>query len=154
MKIIRLNTAAPPAQVRSEPFRMIGDVPEMGYWIRIGSDEIKVEEGDFIEVDDDNAAVTRVIFAADFTRDAAKRQQVLEAIGRQVVRDIWQALDQASDVMKAGITTTIIATIVACQSGQVHAAREIANGTPTGGAFTAQRKAALLDIIDQAIAKL
>lgn len=149
MKLIKHSSASPDAIVIQQEYQ--AGVP--GFWVQDKNGNThKLTDGDYIAIDDDD----RVTYFPAATIDNLALQQVKENLGREALRNIWKALADSglTNTVKASILQTISPVLVACLAGEVQAARLIANATATTADYTAPRKAALLAILDEAIAKL
>lgn len=149
--IIKFNHNAPPSYVLIQDFT----VGVLGYWVTIGFDQIKLDDGDYI-VQDDNGVPVRYVSAAAYASDLVLQGIVREEVGKDLIRAIWSALRASSmtDANKAGVATAISPVMGMIRDGEIVAARFLANSTATTASYTAGVKTALLSVMDQHIAKL
>lgn len=149
MKLIKHSSASPDPIVIQQEFT--AGVP--GFWVQDKNGQTwKLVDGDYIAIDDDG----HVTYFASATIDNLARQKYKEALGKEALRNIWKALADSGliDIVKASILQTVSPVLVACLAGEVQAAKLIAQATPTTADFTAGRKNALINILNDAIAKL
>jgi len=149
--IVKFDHNIPPAYVLVQDFT----VGVLGYWVTIGYDQIKLADGDYIVVDD-NGIPSAYYSASQYTSDLVIQALVREAVGKELIRNIWAALlaSGLTDAQKVGVANKIAVVIVMVQCGQITAARFLANTVTTDANFTAGVKTALLNLMDAASAKL
>lgn len=151
MTTIKFDHNAPPAYVLVQDFT----VGVLGYWVSVGETQYRLSDGDYIIVDD-NGIPSAYYSAAQYASDLVASNLIREAIGKELIRNIWAALlaSGLTDAQKVGVANKIAVVIVIVQCGQITAARFLANTVTTDANFTAGVKTALLNLMDAAIAKL
>ena len=149
--ITKFNSSSPPSFVREGEFQ----TGVLAWWILIANNEYRLFNGDYI-IQDDNGVPVRYVSAADYASDLVLQGIIREEIGKDLIRAIWSAL-RASDMSyanKAGVATAISPVMGMIRDGEIQAARFLANATATTASYTAGVKTALLNVMDQHIAKL
>lgn len=149
--ITKFNSALPPSFVITGEFT--AGVP--AWWVTISSNDYRLFDGDYI-VQDDNGVPVRYVSSSDYTSDLVLQNIVREEVGKDLIRSIWSQL-RASALpysQKAGIATAISPVMGMIRDGEIVAARFLANATATTASYTNGVKTALLNVMDQHIAKL
>lgn len=144
--IVKFNSSSVPAYVTTDI--LVGVTP--GYRVKIGGSDIRISNGDLLEVVDN--IVLSVVKASEFTSTFSLRHYIRQKVGRKLVDDILEDIEALSDANEADLINRITPVLNALLSGSIRGARVIANATATGGQLTAQRKADLLTRIDTALA--
>lgn len=149
--ITKFNSASIPSFVREGEFT----TGVLAWWVTIGINEYRLYDGDYI-VQDDNGVPIRYIPAADYAPDLVLQNLVREEVGRDLIRAIWASLNASalSASQKAGVASTISPVMVMIITGEIVSGRFLANSTATNANYTAGVKTALLNLMDQHIAKL
>lgn len=154
MTITKFSSLTPPAFVRTDVFNA-GPPVVMASWANVDGNDILLSNGDYL-LQDDSLVLVSYYSAAQYASDVNVKAIVTENVGKELTRNIWNALIQSgvSDANKASIATTITTVMVMILGGQIVSARLLANSLSTTAAFTAGVKTSLLAIMDTAIAKL
>src|SRR4029079_3841270 len=137
-----------PSFVRTDIFNA-GPPVVMASWANIDGNDILLANGDYL-IQDDNLVLINYYNASQYANDANVKAIITENVGKELTRNIWNALIQSgvSDANKASIATTITTVMVMILGGQIVSARLLANSLSTTAAFTASVKSSLLSIMD------
>jgi hypothetical protein len=112
-----------------------------------------VSEGDYVL---DEGTEIKIIKASDYNSDAALKQSVRERIGKQIVIDLYSALEAQglTNAVEASIINTILPVLMSLGFGWIRGARVLCNNLPTTTDFTPGRKAFILNKIDTELANI
>lgn len=149
--ITKFNSSSPPSFVTVGEFTT--GVP--AWWITVDGNDYRLFDGDYI-IQDDNGLPVRYVSASDYASDLVLQGIVREEVGKDLIRAIWSALRASAMTYanKAGVATSISPVMGMIRDGEIQAARFLANATATTASYTAGVKTALLNLMDQHIAKL
>ena len=157
MDIIKFDSNNKPAYVRED--WLIADYNtnnfQKGWWVKINDrgEEDQVENGDYIIYD---GGFCKVITQAEYQASFIQQNYIQELMGKLLIADLFKALKEQniSQADEGDIISRVQATLTALATGFVRGAKNIANNTATGGAFTVARKTYLLGQIDLTLAKI
>lgn len=125
------------------------------WWVNVSGNDYRLFDGDYI-IQDDNGVPVRYVSSADYAADLVLQNIIREGVGKDLIRSIWSQLRASAlpDSQKAGIVIAISPVMGLIRDGEITSARFLANATATTASYTAGVKTALLNLIDQAVAKL
>lgn len=153
MTVIKFSTSAPAGFTFSGEFT--AGVP--AWWVTISNNDYRLFDGDYIIIDD-NGVPSAYYSATQYASDLVVQNLVREAVGKELIRNIWSTLKQSliQDTKKASIINTVGVdpALGMVRDGEITSARLLVNSINTNANFTTGVKTALLNLMDTAIAKL